>query len=96
MNVSRSRVSQRHASPTFWTIEDIQYECQIAKATAWRLVRGAGFPPPVRLGSKTLRWPRVEVLAFLDAQRDEDHYRRQQTTVVAVDAPFVSRSVRAR
>jgi predicted DNA-binding transcriptional regulator AlpA len=57
------------APPTYWDIEDIQFECRIARSSAWRLVRRAAFPVPVRVGARSIIWPRLEVVAFLDSRR---------------------------
>lgn len=87
-------------APAFWSIRDIQFHCRIARATAWRLVRSDGFPAPIVIGSKTVRWQRDEVLAFVDAKRDEDHYSVPVKPVPAGTtprvAPFVARRVRGR
>lgn len=60
--------------PTYWDIDDVQFNCRIGKSTAWRLVREEGFPPPVILGRRTVLWPREEVIAFVEDRRDPRHY----------------------
>ncbi|MHB8463378.1 MAG: helix-turn-helix transcriptional regulator [Acidimicrobiales bacterium] len=71
--VARSARSRRdlagRAPPTYWNIDDIQFECRIARSSAWRLVRRAAFPMPVRVGTRSVVWPRLEVVAFLDNRR---------------------------
>src|SRR3954470_18921946 len=68
-------VGKHESAPVYWDIDDVQFHCRIGRSTAWRLVRERGFPAPVVLGSRTVVWPRVEVIAFVDEKRDPHHYR---------------------
>lgn len=65
------------AEPAYWDIRDIQFHCRVSRTTAWALAsREPRFPAPVVLGPKNLVWPRVEVVAFMEARRDPRHYVR--------------------
>ena len=68
---------RRSVPPTdetvLWSISDIQSNCRISRSSAWRMVRGVGFPEPVALGRRRICWMREEVVAFM-----ETHRRRMQ------------------
>ena len=69
-----TRGTSTERDPVFWDIKDVEFHCRIGRSTAWRLVREAGFPAPVVLGSRTVVWPRAEVIAFIEDKRDPGHY----------------------
>lgn len=83
----------------YWNIRDIQFHCRIGRSTAWRLVREDGFPAPVLYGKRCVLWPRVEVMEFLEARREFDHYTREKRGVTGSPSPdptFVARPIRSR
>lgn len=43
------------------------YKC---RASIYNLMKNAGFPAPIRLGTRTVRWARADVLTWLEAQRN--------------------------
>lgn len=55
-------------SPEYWDIRDIQFHCRVSRSTAWRMVEEPGFPVRVAFG-RCVRWPRAEVIEFLEARR---------------------------
>ena len=79
--------------PVYWTIRDVEHHCQVSRATAWRLARGEGFPSPIVLGPRIVRWRRDEVIAFIEGRRDEEHYAASAPTTGT--APFAVRTVRS-
>ena len=85
---------------TYWDIQDIQFHCRMGRTAAWQLVRTAkDFPCPVVLGRKTLVWPRIEVIAFMEGRRRPDHYSQRSTSSTVASDPmptFAARPVRSR
>lgn len=86
---------------TYWDIEDIQFHCRLSRTTAWQLARrDKDFPQPVVLAPKTIVWPRVEVIAYMEARRKAEHYKPAASPPNPVPdeggAFFVSRPVRTR
>jgi len=41
------------------------YKC---RASIYNLVKSAGFPAPIRIGTRTVRWMRADVMAWMDQQ----------------------------
>ncbi len=77
------------ADSHYWDIDDIQFHCRIGRTTAWRLVRSNTFPAPVVLGPKSLVWPREEVVTFMEARRQSDHYAAPKNSVdMSLAAPY--------
>ena len=60
------RTAEDRAGARYWSIDDIRLECGVSLSSAWRLVRREGFPAPVVLGPKLIRWRRTDVLRFID------------------------------
>ena len=86
---------------TYWDIDDVQFQCRLSRTTAWRLARtDKDFPEPVVLGQKIIVWPRVEVIAFMEARRTGEHYKRVAGESAAItnagEPSFVSRPVHRR
>ena len=44
-------------------------ELKVSRAKFDRLRKVAGFPEPIRLGARSLRWKRSELLAFAEGTR---------------------------
>lgn len=63
----------RSRPASYWDINDVQFHCRVSRKTAWRLVRRSGFPSPALIGRRVI-WPRAEVIAFIEEQRDPNHY----------------------
>ena len=81
----------------YWNIRDIQFHLRISRSTAWRLVREERFPSPVLHGKRCVLWPSVEVVEFLEARREPDHYRRNGSAFAEGSHPrFVQRQVGTR
>ena len=79
----------------YWSIDDIRLECGVSLSSAWRLVRREGFPSPVVLGSKLIRWRRADVLRFVDALEAPGRYaNRSGPRVVSAPAAHTVRAVR--
>src|SRR4051794_35091775 len=72
--IRHRNAGRRESEPVYWDIDDVQFHCRIGRSTAWRLVREEGFPAPIVLGRRTLVWPRVEVITFVEDRRDPSHY----------------------
>ena len=91
----RDRTAQDRAGARYWSIEDIRLECAISLSSAWRLVRREGFPAPVVLGPKLIRWRRTEVIRFIDGLEAPDRYDATREAAVAGTSPtYTARAVR--
>ena len=67
------------------TVEELAGALGVHKRTCWRLAAqaeaGQGrFPPPLRLGPKTVRWRLADVEAYL-AHMADDSVRKYSSTI---------------
>lgn len=49
-----------------WTAKESASFLQMSLATFWRRVQDGTIPPAVRLGGSYVRWPKSEIVAFLE------------------------------
>jgi predicted DNA-binding transcriptional regulator AlpA len=79
----------------YWDIRDIQFHCRVSRSTAWRMVDEPDFPQRMTYG-RCVRWPRAEVMQFLENRRAQPsvHERRDGHQLAA--AGFTTRPVRRR
>ena len=52
--------------------QEVETLCGVSRAFIYKHMRAGTFPKAVRLGSKTVRWRRAEILAWLDRQPRSD------------------------
>ena len=89
------RTPEDRAAARYWSIEDIRLECGVSLSSAWRLVRRVGFPAPVVLGSKLIRWRRTEVLRFVDGLQAPARYAKEADADISPSS-FTSRTLGGR
>ena len=49
-------------------IADVRALVGASKSTIYSLIKRDGFPKPIRLGSRAVRWYESEIVAWLDAR----------------------------
>lgn len=79
----------------YWDIRDIQFHCRVSRSTAWRMVDEPDFPPRMTYG-RCVRWPRAEVMQFLESRREEPSVRERRGRRQLATSGFTTRPVRRR
>lgn len=59
------------------TAEEIAHTCGVHRKTLLRWRAEGIFPPGIRFGRRTIRWPRATVQAFLDQQEKKQQNPEQ-------------------
>ena len=50
------------------TRKEVEQRCRIGTSTLYRLIRFSDFPKPVKIGSKSVRWPVADIEAWIVKQ----------------------------
>ena len=78
----------RPGSDRLISVGDIRALFKLGRTAAYELTRRPGFPAPVRVSSRCLRWWASEVDAYADAlQREGARRRCRPTTARQLDEP---------
>jgi predicted DNA-binding transcriptional regulator AlpA len=78
----------------YWDIRDIQFHCRVSRSTAWRMVDEPDFPLRMTYG-RCVRWPRAEVMQFLENRRVQPSISQRGHRQLATSG-FTTRPVRRR
>ena len=94
MSSDESRVIDLRTAE-YWDIRDIQFHCKVSRSTAWRMADEPDFPARITYG-RCVRWPRAEVVEFLERRRDAPHVIESRPTHRPAPSTFTTRAVRRR
>lgn len=45
--------------------QEVEDRCQLSRATLYRMMRQGAFPEPIKVGARAVRWPELEIEAWL-------------------------------
>jgi predicted DNA-binding transcriptional regulator AlpA len=76
-----------HGGDRLISVSDIRQLFKIGRTAAYDLTRRPGFPPPVLLSSRCLRWWASEVSAYATTLQRQGAQRRARSTVPATSKP---------
>lgn len=58
--------------PDFLTTTDLAKLLRISRTAIYAAVKGGTFPTPIRMGPRSLRWPKTAIAAFLEREAAND------------------------
>ena len=50
------------------TRREVESRCKLSKTSVYRLMRAGGFPEPVLVGARAVRWKEDEITSWLDSR----------------------------
>jgi prophage regulatory protein len=71
---------ERLSTDRLMSITDIRTLFKLGRTAAYELTRRPGFPAPVRLSPRCLRWWASEVAGYADTLQQEGAHRRPRAT----------------
>lgn len=79
---------ERHDADWLMSISDIRALFKLGRTAAYELTRRPGFPPPVQVSRRCLRWWASEIAAYADTlQRQGARQRTRRTTTPRASTP---------
>lgn len=64
--------------------QEVEERCQLSRSTLYRMMREGEFPEPIKVGARAVRWPELEIEAWLSdrprATGDLAEFRRPMGT----------------
>ena len=45
--------------------QEVEERCQLSRSTLYRMMREGEFPEPIKVGARAVRWPELEIEAWL-------------------------------
>ena len=50
------------------TRQEVEAMCRLSRSAIYRLMREDGFPCPIRIGKRAVRWPASEIEAWIQSR----------------------------
>ncbi len=61
--------AERPRDDELWSARDIAAVVKIGQTATYELIKQPGFPAPLHVGKRSVRWWKSEIVAFLERQR---------------------------
>jgi predicted DNA-binding transcriptional regulator AlpA len=67
--MNNTSTTQSATPPSLWDVQQVADYFGVTPRTIWSWAESEGFPQPVRVGRRYVRWYAPEVVKFLESQR---------------------------